>query len=76
MVQGHWDLRVLGRYLLRQGMRCWGDDHGLHANSRMVYDLQKCGPVEGTNSLDAEVGGCAMLMESLNKWLLERGSLH
>ena len=29
---------------------------------------KRCGPVPGTNSLDAERGGCAMLIESLKTW--------
>ena len=35
------------------------------------YAVQKYGPVEGSNSLDAEPGGCAMLIESL-KILLQK----
>ena len=34
-----------------------------------VIRYEKCGPVEGSNSLDAELGGCAMLIESLKFWL-------
>ena len=34
-----------------------------------VTIYKKCGPVPGTNSLDAELGGCAMLIESLDMWL-------
>ena len=34
-----------------------------------VVRYKKCGPVEGSNSLDAELGGCAMLIESLKIWL-------
>ena len=30
---------------------------------------KKCGPVPGNNSLDAELGGCAMLIENLHIWL-------
>ena len=34
---------------------------------------KKCGPVEGSNSLDAEHGGCAMLIESLKIWMQKNG---
>ena len=34
----------------------------------MVHLLQKCGPVSGHNSLDAEVGGCGMLIDSIHQW--------
>ena len=30
---------------------------------------KKCGPVQGQNSLDAELGGCGMLMENLRQWI-------
>ena len=30
---------------------------------------KKCGPVRGRNSLDAELGGCGMLMDNLNQWI-------
>ena len=39
-----------------------------------VRRYKKCGPVPGTNSLDAELGGCAMLIESLNTWLRKCGT--
>ena len=35
---------------------------------------KKCGPVEVSNSLDAELGGCAMLIESLKTWVRKCGS--
>ena len=35
----------------------------------MGYAVKKCGPVEGSNSLDAELGGCVMLIESLKIWM-------
>ena len=35
--------------------------------------FKKCGPVPGNNSLDSELGGCAMLMENLNIWLRKCG---
>ena len=38
-----------------------------------VTRFQKCGKVKGKNSLDAELGGCAMLIESLNTWLRKCG---
>ena len=33
---------------------------------------KKCGPVFGGNSLDAEICGCSMLLESTKKWVDER----
>ena len=36
---------------------------------------KKCELVPGTNSLDAERGGCAMLIESLQEWLSLSGKL-
>ena len=33
---------------------------------------QKCRPVPGKDSLDAEIGGCSMLIESLNQWVTQR----
>ena len=35
----------------------------------LVQIDNKCGPVPGQNSLDAEIGGCAMLMGSLIQWV-------
>ena len=37
-----------------------------------VTRYKKCGPVVGSNSLDAELG-CAMLTESLKIWLQKSG---
>ena len=31
--------------------------------------FKKCGPVVGQNSLDAELGGCGMLMDNLCQWI-------
>ena len=30
---------------------------------------KKCGPVRGRSSLDAELGGCGLLIEILNQWI-------
>ena len=30
---------------------------------------KKCGPVTGRNSLDAELGGCGLLLENLRPWI-------
>ena len=30
---------------------------------------KKCGPVRDRNSLDAQLGGCGMLMASVNQWI-------
>ena len=38
-----------------------------------VMRYKKNGPVEGSNSLDAELGGCATLIESLKIWLRKCG---
>ena len=38
-----------------------------------VTRYKKRGPVPGTNSPDAELGGCAMLIESLKMWLRKCG---
>ena len=48
-----------GHLRLRSAYRGW----------EWVIRLEKYGPVEGSNSLDAELGGCAMLIESLKFWL-------
>ena len=37
-----------------------------------VIRYKKCEPVQGSNSLGAELGGCAMLIESLKLWLQKR----
>ena len=39
----------------------------------LVIRFKKCGPVKGSNSLDAELGGCAMLIESLKIGLPKSG---
>ena len=39
-----------------------------------VMRCKKCGPMEGSNSLYAELGGCAMLIESFIIWLQKAGS--
>ena len=41
--------------------------------ARWVTRYKKCVPLPGTNSLDAELGGCGMLMESLITWLRKCG---
>ena len=46
----------------------------IRGDSTTVMRYKKCGPVEGSNSLDAELGGCAMLIESLKFWLQKAGS--
>ena len=30
---------------------------------------KKCGPVPGNNSLDAEMGGCGMLVDNSRQWI-------
>ena len=40
-----------------------------------VARYKKCLLVIGSNSLDAELGGCAMLIESLKIWMRECGKL-
>ena len=30
---------------------------------------KKCGPVSGSNSLDAELGGCGMLTDNMCQWI-------
>ena len=30
---------------------------------------KKCGPVPGKSSLDAEMGGCGMLIDTLQQWM-------
>ena len=40
-----------------------------------VMRYKQCGPAEGSNSLDAELGGCAMLTERLKIWLQRAESL-
>ena len=39
------------------------------ADWAIVLVHTKCGPVRGRNSLDAELGGCGMLMENLSQWI-------
>ena len=34
-----------------------------------VIRYKKCGPVKSSNSLDAELGGCVMLIESRKIWM-------
>ena len=38
-----------------------------------VTRYKKCGPVVGSNSLDADLGGCAMMTESQKIWLQKSG---
>ena len=35
----------------------------------MVYLYKKCGSVLGADTLDAELGGCGMLMNKLGHWM-------
>ena len=30
---------------------------------------KRCAPTRGRNSLDAELGGCGLLMDNLNQWI-------
>ena len=46
-------------------MWCGHYDFVLHTGVGVGYTVQNCGPVEGSNSLDAELGGFAMLFEIL-----------
>ena len=49
-------------------MWCRHYDFVLHTGVGVCYSVQKCGPVKGSNSLDAELGG-VMLIESLKIWM-------
>ena len=37
--------------------------------TRLVYFSHQCGPVPRSSSLDAEMGGCGMLMNNLRQWI-------
>ena len=40
-----------------------------------VSTYKKCGPVTGRSSLDAELGGCGMLLENLRRWINKKRAL-
>ena len=55
----------------------WSWDNFLRSSSktkRWVMIYKKCGPVPGRNSLDAELGGCALLVKNLSQWIDKRMS--
>ena len=62
---GHRPLWICGWQLRLWKVRSQSHDPGLHKNTW----LGPCGPVTGQNSLDAELGGCGMLMENLRPWI-------
>ena len=62
-----------------EGGHCWSEVTGLCVSGMaagtcgagiMIQPIhKKSGPVRGRNSLDAELGGCGMLMENLSQWI-------
>ena len=53
-----------------------GVDQDFHTDSGVYTSYEKCGPVPGKNSLDAEIDGCSVLIESLKTWVEKRVHAH
>ena len=66
-------MRILKWKLQRQSMWCPHFDIVVQTELVWVMRYKKCRPGEGSNTLDAEFGGCAMPIESLTFWLQKRG---